>query len=125
MDAAEACFRSDVIHHDPAQGEMRGAASWRAYGETFKAAAPDARLELKIATEAGDRIAVEGTFSGTFTGPLQTPQGEAPPTGNAFAIDYVDVFEAKGGQFSAQRVYYDQIAMLTQLGLMPEGAAAG
>ena len=72
-----------------------------------------------------DRIAVEGTFRGTFTGPLPTPQGEAPPTGNRFALDFVDVFEVRSGQFSAQRVYYDQMALMSQLGLMPEGAAAG
>jgi len=95
------------------------------YGETFKAAAPDATLELRTATEGGDRIAVEGTFRGTFTGPLPTPQGEAPPTGNRFALDFVDVFEVRSGQFSAQRVYYDQMALMSQLGLMPEGAAAG
>src|SRR5204863_8780057 len=102
-----------------------GAHAWRAYGETFKAAAPDATLELRTATEGGDRIAVEGTFRGTFTGPLPTPQGEAPPTGNRFVLDFVDVFEVRSGQFSAQRVYYDQMALMSQLGLMPEGAAAG
>jgi steroid delta-isomerase-like uncharacterized protein len=125
MDAAEACFDPDVVARDPGAGEKRGAKAWRAYGETFKQAAPDARLTLRSAIEGADRIAVEGTFSGTFTAPLQTPQGEAQPTGKAFALDYVDVFTVQGERITEQATYYDQVAFLTQLGLMPEGAMAG
>jgi steroid delta-isomerase-like uncharacterized protein len=125
MDAAEACFTPDVTVVAPGAGEMRGVAAWRAYAETFKQAAPDAELRLRSAVEGGDRIAVEGTFAGTFTGPLQTPQGEAPPTGKAFAVDYVDVFTVRSDRIAANRVYYDQLELLTQLGLMPEEAVAG
>jgi steroid delta-isomerase-like uncharacterized protein len=124
FDAAQGYINDDVVSKDPA-GEKRGVAAWRAYGEAFKAAAPDARLVLGKAAEHGDTIFVEGTFTGTFTGPLQTPHGEMPPTGNAFALPYVDVFAVRGGKIVEQRVYYDQSDLLTQLGLMPEAAAAG
>jgi steroid delta-isomerase-like uncharacterized protein len=124
MDAAEACFAPDVITVDPASGERRGAEAWRAYGETFKHAMPDAKLNLRSAVEAGDRIAVEGTFTGTFTGPLRTPEGEAPPNGKAFSLDYMEVFTIRGDRIASQHVYYDQVAFLGQLGLMPEGALA-
>jgi steroid delta-isomerase-like uncharacterized protein len=125
MDAAEACFDPDAVARDPGAGEKRGAKEWRAYGETFKQAAPDARLTLRSAIEGADRIAVEGTFSGTFTAPLQTPQGEAQPNGKAFSIDYVDVFRISGDRITEQTTYYDQVAFLTQMGLMPEEAVAG
>jgi steroid delta-isomerase-like uncharacterized protein len=124
MDAAQACFADDVVATDPT-GDKHGSAAWRAFAETFKTAAPDGRLNTVTVVEGGDTIAVEGTFTGTFTAPLQTPQGQAPPTGNAFTVPYVDLFVVREGKFARQRVYYDQVAMMTQLGLMPEGAPAG
>ena len=124
MDAAEACFTPDVVSVDPSMGEVHGAPAWRAFGERFKRAMPDAALNQRSAVEAGDRIVVEGTFTGTFTGPFESPQGEVPPNGNAFALDYVDVFTVRDGRLGAHRTYYDQMAMLGQLGLLPEGAAS-
>jgi len=79
LDAAEACFDPYVTVVSPGVGEMRGVAAWRAHAETFKRAAPDAELRLRSAVEASDRIAVEGTFAGTFTGPLQTPRARRRP----------------------------------------------
>src|SRR5687767_14776336 len=81
FDAVVACFANDVEATDPALGTVRGVDAWRIYGETFKRALPDARLNLVSALEAGETVAVEGRFSGTFSAPLATPQGEAPPTG--------------------------------------------
>jgi hypothetical protein len=124
LDAAMTCFTDALVAVDQGGGEKHGAVAWRKFGAMFKAAAPDARLNLRTAVEAGDTIFVEGTFTGTFTGPMQTPQGEAPPTGNAFALGYVDMFVARGDRFAQQRVYYDQMEFLAQLGLLPEGAAA-
>jgi steroid delta-isomerase-like uncharacterized protein len=123
LDTAMSYAADDVVSKDPS-GEKHGAAAWRAYGEMFRAAAPDAKLTLRNAIEQGDTIFVEGAFTGTFTGPMQTPQGEAPPTGNAFEVPFVDVFVFRDGKFAEQRVYYDQMGMLAQMGLLPEGAPA-
>jgi ketosteroid isomerase-like protein len=37
---------------------------------------------------------------------------------------YVDVFEVEGDRITSERLYFDQVELLTQLGLMPETTAA-
>jgi predicted ester cyclase len=76
-----------------------------------------------LIVEDGERAAVEGTFTGTHTGTLAAPQGEIPATGRTIELPYVDVFEARAGRIAAHRVYYDQMVMLSQLGLAPAPAA--
>jgi ketosteroid isomerase-like protein len=60
----------------------------------------------------------------THTGPFQTPQGEVPPTGRTVVIDAVDVVTATDGKISSWRVYFDQMGILRQLGLLPAPASA-
>ena len=111
MGAAQACFTPE--------GAEAGVAAWREFTGRLKAAAPDARLRVVTAIEDGERIAVEGVLTGTFTAPMQTPKGQAPPSGNAFALPFADVFTVAGGLIAGHRVYYDQVDFLTQLGLLP------
>ena len=86
---------------------------------------PDARLNLQSVVESGDTIAVEGTFTGTFTAPLRSPQGEVPPTGRAINVPYADFFTVRDGRVVSHRVYYDQVQLGTQLGLMPAPGQGG
>jgi len=48
-----------------------------------------------------------------------TPTGEIPPTGRHFEFPYVDILQARDGKVVSHRVYFDQVAFLAQLGLMP------
>jgi ketosteroid isomerase-like protein len=124
FDAAMECFDPNVKTVEPSTEEMHGADAWRAFGETFKRAMPDAKLELKTAIESGDKLVVEGEFTGTFTAPFATPQGEAEPTGNSIRVPFADIFYVSGGVVVEHHTYYDQMTMLGQLGLLPEGAPA-
>jgi len=124
LEAAVQDFAPDVHTLEPSAGEMVGRDAWRQFGETFKRALPDARLELVSILESGDRAAVEGRFAGTHTGPLVSPQGEVPPSGNAVDMPYADFFEVRDGQVVEHHVYYDQVVMLTQLGMMQAPTAA-
>ncbi len=112
-------FAPDVETTEPSLGTIQSAEQWRAYGEAFKRAMPDARLNLRSAVESGDTIAVEGSFTGTHTGPLLSPQGEVPPTGRTINIPYADFLTVRDGRVVSHRVYYDQVALGAQLGLMP------
>jgi ketosteroid isomerase-like protein len=114
VDAARECFAPDVAD--------AALATWREFTERVKGAAPDARLQVVSAIEEGDRIAVEGTLTGTFTAPMRTPKGEAPPSGNAFSLAFADVFTTAEGRIVRHTVYFDQVEFLTQLGLLPAAA---
>jgi ketosteroid isomerase-like protein len=56
---------------------------------------------------------------GTQTGPLATPAGEIPPTGHEIGGKYVGVFEVRDGRIAAQRVYFDRLAVVEQVGALP------
>ncbi len=117
MDGAASIYHDDVVTIEPALGRAESLAEWRAYGEAFRRACPDAHMDLQTVVESGDTVAVEATFAGTFTGPLSSPQGEVPPTGNAFELPFADFFRFRGERVSEHHVYYDQLAFMEALGI--------
>jgi steroid delta-isomerase-like uncharacterized protein len=118
LDAARECFSDDVVNVDPS-GSLKGWDAFRQYIGVFKSASPDSTLNVKTLIDGGDVVAMEGTFTGTFTNPLPTPQGELQPTGKPFELPFVEVNEGQEGRITSHRVYYDQMTFLTALGAMP------
>jgi ketosteroid isomerase-like protein len=97
---------------------VHGLDPFREYLGTFKRAMPDARAIVEKAVESGDTVAVEGRFTGTHTGPLATDDGDVQPTGAAVDLRFADVSQVRDGKIVAYHTYYDQLGLLTQLGLM-------
>ncbi len=123
MDAMPGLFEWDVVTVEPAGGEMRGVDAFAGSLRIFNRAAPDAKLKVVRAIESGDTVVIEGTYTGTHRGPLASPQGEIPPSGRAFVLPYVDMFEVRDGRVATHHVYYHQMSFLGQLGLLPQPAA--
>ena len=90
----------------------------------FRAAFPDMRHEVVDAIEETDHIALELRVTATQTGALVTPQGEIPATGRPVVWESTDVVRIRDGQLASWHTYYDQMAFLGQLGLLPEPAAS-
>lgn len=88
-------------------------------GRAFKAAFPDARMVVERAVENGDEVFVGGTFGGTHSGDMVTPQGSIPASGNVLALPYADYFRVQDGQIVEHNVVFDQMTMLSQLGAAP------
>ena len=122
-DVAE-LFSPDVATEVPGAGRLTGIEPFVAYGQAFLRAFPDGRIHRDRSVENGDRVVVEGRFTGTNTGPLQTPAGEVPGTGRAMVLPFADVFRVADGRIVEHRVYYDTLGLLAQLGLAPEPASA-
>ena len=74
--------------------------------------------------EDGDTVLVEGVYTGTQTGDLVGPGGTIPATGRSFRLPYLDIFQARDGKFVSHRIYWDNLALLTQLGVVPAPAGA-
>lgn len=91
---------------------------WAMYHDAF----PDNRLEI-TAIHADDRGGVhEGRGIGTHTGPLRGPAGdEIPPTGKTTALNFCGVYEFDEGKIISFHLYFDQMELLSQLGLVPDG----
>jgi len=72
----------------------------------------------------GDVVAVEGTWTGTHSGPMTTPQGEVPPTGKRLTIPFAGIVRIADGRIASVHNYFDQMTFMGALGLMPEPATA-
>jgi steroid delta-isomerase-like uncharacterized protein len=89
------------------------------------AAFPDAKYVVESFVEDSDKFADEWTFTGTNTGPFRLPDGsEVPATGRPVEIKGMELVEVRDGKIVVDNLYYDFMAAVAQLGLVPEGAAA-
>lgn len=90
---------------------------WAMYNDAF----PDNRLEI-MAIHADDRGGVhEGRGIGTHTGPLRGPAGEIPATGKTALVNFCGVYEFDEGKITSYHLYFDQMDLLTQLGVTAGG----
>jgi len=100
------------------------AAGWVEFSQNFAAGFPDGRHLPPYVIQNGDDLAIEGIWEGTNLGPLATPQGVLPPTGARVELRYAGIAKIRGDKLAAVRVYFDQVALMGQLGLLPEPATA-
>jgi steroid delta-isomerase-like uncharacterized protein len=85
----------------------------------------DANYVVESFIEAGDSFADEWTFTGTHTGPIRLPDGsEVPPTGKRVETKGMEFVQLRDGKIVVDNLYYDFLAAVVQLGLVPQGAAA-
>ena len=113
LDGASALFSSDCTHVTPAG--RQDANAWKTFAEAFRTALPDAHMEVVSVVESGDAVAVQARFKGTHRGPLATPQGEVPASGNTIDMPFADFFRLGDGTFVEHRVYWDQADLMSQL----------
>jgi predicted ester cyclase len=85
---------------------------------------PDARITVHNEFSSGDWVAQEITFEGTHEGTLSGPGGDIPATHKRLIGRAVQIFNVEGDAITDTRLYYDQVQVMTQLGLMPEPATA-
>ena len=122
IDAALSAFSSMLETIGPGMGTVYGHQPFREYLEIFKRAMPDAHAVIESLFEAGETVIVEGRFVGTHTGPLASPDGDLEPTGARVDLRFADCSRLQNGQIVSYHTYYDQLGLLTQLGLMGEAA---
>ena len=92
----------------------------RAYNQGFLDAFPDSRFEVTLTIAHGDYVVTHWTISGTHSGPLRTPSGNAiPPTGKKATVTGSTTVEIKNGKAARAWTFWDMAGLLIQLGLMP------
>jgi steroid delta-isomerase-like uncharacterized protein len=80
-------------------------------------ASSDCRVTEARYTDAGRTVVARFTARGTNDGPL----GPFPATGREWAIPICELWHFDdGGRVVGGEIYYDQVSLLTQLGLLPE-----
>jgi steroid delta-isomerase-like uncharacterized protein len=87
----------------------------RGYYASSRRAFPDQRNEVISIREADDSVVVEFDLLGTHLAAF----GGFEPTGREFRARMCAIFEFDGDRIACERVYFDQLTILRQLGLVP------
>lgn len=75
--------------------------------------------------EEGDAFADEWVFVGRHTGPVVLPDGtEVAPTGRRVEVRGMELVRVRDGKIVVDNLYYDNLAVADQFGLLPQDAAA-
>jgi len=117
-------FAPDAEMVMPGGMQVRGIEQIEPVLRAYFAAFPDLRHRVVSSVEAEDRIALELQITGTHTGTLMTPNGPIPATGRSVEWQSVDMITVADDKIASWHAYYDQLAFLGQLGLLPEPATA-
>ena len=118
IEAAISLFDADVTMVDPGLGTVTGVAALRQYLEGLKLPVPDAEARVERTFGVGDTVIVEGRFTGVNSGPLPGEDGaQVPPSGRRVDLPFADFSRILDGKIVEYRTYYDQLGLLTQLGL--------
>jgi steroid delta-isomerase-like uncharacterized protein len=114
----------NTLFEAPGDVKIHGREAATEYAMAWIRAFPDARITVHNEVIDGDWVVQEFTFTGTHQGTLMSPAGEIPATHNTLSGRGVQIFRVQGDTVADTRLYFDQVQVMTQLGLMPEPASA-
>ncbi len=122
----ERIYAEDCVCTAPGDMRFVGPAQIRSFMESWWTAFPDAHTRVTNLHYCGDDVSVEeGIFEGTQDGVFRTPMGDVQPTHRQVHGAYVNIVSIRNGKAVSQRLIFDRIQLLEQLGLVPSPAAAG
>jgi steroid delta-isomerase-like uncharacterized protein len=108
----------------PGDVKIEGGEAATQYAMAWIRGFPDARITVHNELSSGDWVAQEITFEGTHEDTLSGPGGDIPATHKRLIGRAVQIFNVEGDAITDTRLYFDQVQVMTQLGLMPEPATA-
>jgi steroid delta-isomerase-like uncharacterized protein len=82
----------------------------------WKTAFPDAVGTVTSAVASGNKAALELTWKGTHTGPLETAEGTLPASGKRQETPAACFFTFEGDKIKESRHYFDSMTLLKQIG---------
>ncbi len=102
---------------EPTRGRQNHEAESREFFKTF----PDNHLinnPYKISFGQGHWTCSIADFTGTMRGPMKGPDSKMiPPTNKSFKLEFCTVAHWKNGEITEERLFYDLVGMMRQIGL--------
>src|ERR1700675_2214934 len=86
----------------------------------WKTAFPDAVGTVTSAVASGNKVALEVTWKGTHTGPLESAEGTIPASGKRQETPAAFFFTFEGDKVKESRHYFDSMPLLKQIGAQPK-----
>ncbi len=119
VDAFVAVLAPDYVRHcqamPPPLQVIEGPAAMREWLLANQATFPDYAEEIEILVGEGDFVVWRSVGTGTQLGPL----GPFPPTGRRMSLAIIGMHRFENGRIAETWTSWDNLAALTQLGLMP------
>jgi steroid delta-isomerase-like uncharacterized protein len=116
FDVTLATFAGNPRYEIVATAEVYdGAGEVDRYYQETRAAFPDQRNELIALHHSDDAVIAEFWLRGTHNGDFRG----VPPTGKSFECRMAAFFLFEDDKLVCERVYFDAITILSQLGLVP------
>jgi steroid delta-isomerase-like uncharacterized protein len=115
-------YADNVVFTAPGDVRLEGPDPVSEYAMSWLRAFPDAKLTVQDTVVEGNAAAVQMTFDGTHTDTLAGPEGDIPATNRHLTGRASEFVRVEGGKIVEEHLYFDQVEVMTQLGLMPEAA---
>jgi steroid delta-isomerase-like uncharacterized protein len=116
LDAADECFTSEFVGHDPASPEeIRGPEGFKQNVAAVRAAFPEFHVQIVDQVAEGERVVTRYVTTGTQEGELTG----IPPTGKRVDVDGMGIDYFSGGKIAESWEYYDVMGIMQQLGVIP------
>jgi len=122
LEGFKAAISPSYVRHcqamPPGLQELRGTDEFFGFIEEFLVAVPEFEDTISLMIADGDKVAYVSTITGAMTGPM----GGFPATGKEFTLDNIIIQRLENGKVVETWVSWDNVAFLSQLGLMPPPA---
>jgi steroid delta-isomerase-like uncharacterized protein len=116
-DEMRAMFASDARYDElGTQREVEGPEKIIELFKGWKTAFPDAVGTVTSAIASGNNAALEVTWKGTHTGPLETPEGTLPASGKRQETSAAIFLTFEGDKIKESHHYFDSTTLLKQIG---------
>jgi steroid delta-isomerase-like uncharacterized protein len=110
----------DLVEHEEFPGIPSTKDGVRQFFAMFRAAFPDMRMEAHEMVAEGDLVSARFVFTGTHQGEFMG----VPATGKRVEVEGFDLVRFRDGQATEHWGQMDAMALMQQLGAVPEQAPA-
>ena len=124
LEALRDIYADDVVATTPDEGTVHGIDAYLEWNRSFIASFSDRSFESQRGFETEGCAIDQGYFVATHTKDLALPGGQSlPASGKQIRVRAVDLATVRDGKIVQHDFYFDQLDMLTQLGMTQAGLA--
>ena len=117
LDILDEVYADDLVWHEPDQ-DVRGLEEARQFVMMYKTAFPDLSATVDDVLSDGDKVVTRYTLRGTYQGEIEE---FGPPTGRQIELQGITIHRMEDGKIVEEWGRYDNLGVMQQLGLTPEG----
>lgn len=119
-DGLRALSAADAVLEAPGDVHLDGRDAVVGYEMNWLAAFPDAEMAVEDEVVTDGWVVQRFTFEGTHSGTLSSPMGDIAPTNRHLIGRGAQFMRVDNGVVAESHLYFDQMQVLAQLGLVGE-----